>query len=326
MDFQTSKPDLTQTIFTESHLQFARTYLETWLQQEKPSWLKNPQGPFGKYWKADDTISACHLINLANMIKDVTSNITPESIPRLNKKIRENLLPRPSDIKQFYETLTELQVAHQLIACVRPLTLEPRIPGQSRAPDIAFQLPEGMTYLDVTVFRGGPLERWEDVKQQIRDAIHKRVIKRKAFLNIDMQIGFEPIKPDQVIKQVLDGMENSPTGKVPVGNKGMIRWEPMPIIDIDGKIGSLIPEIPSFAALLRSPGDRFRTAVGFQANLAPPSPEDAKRINEQILNAIYNKLKEKHDQFPDNQQAFYVIKLGHWGITVDDMLRTLQTY
>src|SRR6266700_5427310 len=144
MDFQTGQPDLTQTIFTESHLQFARTYLETWINQEKSSWLKNPQGPFGKYWKADDTISACHLINLAYMIKDVTSNITPESIPRLNKKIRENLLPRPSEVKQFYETLAELQVANELVVRVMRLTIEPRIPGQSRTPDIAFQLPEGM--------------------------------------------------------------------------------------------------------------------------------------------------------------------------------------
>lgn len=204
------------------------------------------------------------------------------------------------------------------------MTIEPRIPGQSRAPDIAFQLPEGMVYLDVTVFRGGPLERWEDAKQLIRDRINNRVLKRKEFLNIDMQIGFEPIKPDQIIKQVLDGMNDSPSGKVPVGNKGMIRWEPFPIINRE--IGSPIPEIPSSVALLRSPGDRFRAAVASQARMALPSSEDVKRINEQILNAIYNKLKEKHDQFPHNQQAIYVIKLGHWGITVDDMLRTLREY
>lgn len=324
MDFLTSHPDLTQTIYTESDLHFARTYLETWINREKSSWLKNPQGPFGKYWKADDTISACHLVNFAYMIKDVTNNITPESIPRLYKKIRENLLPRPSDIKQFYETLTELQVAYALVARVRPLTIEPRIPGQSRAPDIAFQRPEGIVYLDVTVFRGGPLEKWEDTKQQIREAIYKGVIKRKAFLNIDMQIGLEPIKTDQVIKQVLDGMDDSPSGKVPVGNKGMIRWEPFPIIDRE--LGSPIPEITSSVALLRSPGDRFRTAVASQARIALPSPEDVKRINELILNTICNKLKEKHDQFPHNQQAFYVIKLGHWGITVDDMLRILREY
>src|SRR5947209_18226620 len=109
------------------------------------------------------------------MIEAITRKITKESIPRFNKKIKDDLLPHPRDIKQFHETLTELEFAYELINRVSPLTIEPPIPGQRRTPDIAFRLPEGMVYMDVTVFRGGPLEKWEDAKEHIREAIHNRV-------------------------------------------------------------------------------------------------------------------------------------------------------
>src|SRR5437763_15732497 len=109
MDFLTCNPNLTGTIFSKADLQFAQNYLEAWLQREKPSWLKNPQGPFGKYWKENQTQAACHLIEFAHMMNTISRNITKESIPRFKKKVKDDLLPHPKDIKQFYETLTELE-------------------------------------------------------------------------------------------------------------------------------------------------------------------------------------------------------------------------
>ncbi len=326
MDFLTSTPDLTQTIYTKSHLEFAQSYLATWIQREKPSWLKNPQGPFGKYWKEGQTLPACSLIEFACMLEAITRNITSESIPRFNKKVKDDLLPHPKDIKQFYETLTELEVAYELIKRVSPLIIEPPIPGRSRSPDIAFQLPEGMIYLDVTVFRGGPLEKWEDTKEQIREGIHRGVRKRNYSLNIDMQLGLETIKPDQVIKQVLDRMIGTPIGSVSVGTKGVIRWEPTPFIEVEN--ASSIPEIPSssFAAVFGPSNYKMRKMVASQATLTLPTPEDREKVSEQLFNTLRNKLKEKHDQFPKNQPAFYVMKIGHQGITTENMLNTFPKH
>ncbi len=242
-------------------------------------------------------------------------------IPRLYKKIKDNLLPRPADIKQFYEILTELQVVFKLVTHASPLILEPPIPGQRRVPDIAFQLPDGIVYFDVTVFRGGPLERWEDAKEQIREALGRRVINRKKALNVDIQIPFENIKTDQIIKQALDGMNKSDTGKVSVGSKGMIGWEPFPIIEVENE--SSIPEISTFAAAYHTSGATADIAFGSQASIAAPLPEDLQKVNELLFKSVCNKLKEKHDQFPRNQPSLYVIKLGHWVLSTASLLKTI---
>ncbi len=260
------------------------------------------------------------------MLETISCNITSESIPRFNKKVKDDLLPNPKDIKQFYETLTELEFAYELIGRVSKLTIEPPILGQRKAPDIAFKLPEGMIYLDVTVFRGGPLEKWEDTKEQIREGIHRGVIKRNYCLNIDIQIGLETIKPDQVVKQVLAGMNDSPSGNVAVGTKGMIRWEPTPFIKKENN--SSIPELPSssFAAMSGTGKDKLRNMVASQATLTLSTPEDRERINKLLFNTLCNKLKDKHDQFPKNQPAFYVMKIGHRGVTAENMVQALEQH
>jgi len=302
----------------------ARIHLESWIKREKSSWLKNPQGPLGKHWREDSPIAACHLIDFARMIHTITHNITPESIPCLNKKIKDNLLPNSSDKKQFNETFTELEVAYKLIERVSPLTIEPPIHGQRRCPDIAFRLPEGITYVDVTVFRGGPLEKYEDAKEHIKEAISRRVMKREKALNINIEIGLEPIKPDQIIKQVLDGMYESDTGEIPVGNKGRVQWEPCPIIERNED--SSISNISSFAGMVLSPGDKFRAIAASHASLALPSQEDVEKINKLLFNTLCNKLKEKHKQFPPNQPSFLIMKIGHYALVKENMLRTFRDH
>jgi len=55
-NFLTRNFDLSQTIFAENDLRLARIHLETWIKREKSSWLKNPQGPLGRYWREDSPI------------------------------------------------------------------------------------------------------------------------------------------------------------------------------------------------------------------------------------------------------------------------------
>jgi len=330
MSFQTSQPDLTNTIFSDSDLQIARKYLQDWISREMPSWLNKPQGPFGEDWKRDDVQATCRLIDLAHMIDIVTHNATPRSIPILNKKVREKLLRRPSDMQQFYETLTELQVSFMLTSRVSPLTLEPTIPGQQKAPDIAFQLPEGVVYLDVTVFRGGPLDRWELSIDRIKKAINTRIFKRKKSLSLEIRFPFEKNNIDQLISQVLEKIDEGDTGEVAIGNKGVIRWEPFPITIVPE--GKDISEMSTIAhsstgmGAFHGPRSIMDTASGFSTDIAAPSPEDVTRANQLLFKSISTKLKEKHDQFPRNEQSLYVIKLGHWRLITDQFIDLIHQH
>lgn len=202
------------------------------------------------------------------------------------------------------------------------MILEPPIPNQGRIPDIAFQLPEGMVYWDVTVFHGGPLERWAEATEKIKEALEHGIIKRKKALNVDIHIPFETIKVDPIIKQVLDRIDEGDTGEVAAGSKGIIKWEPFPILEVQNT--SSIPEIPSFAGGFRTPGVTMDIAFGSQATIAAPLPEDVEKANESFLRSVRTKLKEKHDQFPPNQPSFYVMKLGHWMLSTESMLNIIQ--
>jgi hypothetical protein len=135
---------------------------------------------------------------------------------------------------------------------------------------------------------------------------------------------FEPIKTNEVIKQVLDGMNDSPTGEIRVGSKGLINWEPFPIIEVENE--SSLPEIHALAAAYTTPGATVGTAFGSQANIALPLPEDIEKANNQLFNALHNKLKSKHDQFPHSQPAFYVIKIGHQVITTENLLNAIHEH
>jgi hypothetical protein len=263
------------------------------------------------------------------MLDEVTCNLLPQSIPILNKKIRENLLRHPSDMQQFYEALTELQVAFMLISRVSPLTLEPSIHGQKKAPDIAFQFPEGMVYLDVTVFRGGPLDKWEQSIDRIRKAIERRNLKRKRALSVSILLPLENTNIDQIISRVLEKMDENGTGEMAIGDKGIIRWEPFPLTIIPyAEAGN--PNMSSIAlsstgiGAYGTPGVTIDVMSGFNTNIATPSPEDINRANELLFKSICTKLKQKHDQFPRAEQCLYVIKLGHWRLETERILELLQ--
>jgi hypothetical protein len=237
---------------------------------------------------------------------------------------KDSELQSPSDMQQFYEALTELQVAFMLISRVSPLTLEPDIPRRQKAPDIAFQLPEGLVYLDVTVFRGGPLDKWEQSIDRIKRAIEKRIIKRKKALSFEIRFPFENTNVDQIISQILEKIDEDDTGEVAIGDKGIIHWEPFPkIIVPEGKdiseLSSIVASSTNIGAF-HSPSTIMDIAVGFSADIAAPFPEDRARANELLLKSISTKLKEKHDQFPPLEQSLYVIKLGHWRLITNQLI------
>jgi hypothetical protein len=329
MSFMTSKPDLSNTIFSESDLRRAREFLYSGITRAKPSWLKNPQGPLGEYWNRDDTQAACFLIEVACMIDIVGCNITQRSVPRLHTKIND-LLRRPSEMRQFYENLTELQVAFALVEYVSPLAFDPLVSeefsGSNRppTPDFAFQLPESHVFVEVTVLYVGVLDKWEKSRDRIANSIKSHLFKQRRTLNIDILLPLENIDPPQITNLVLNQIDESDSGEVVVGDKGKIRWEPFPIIVRDDS--SPIPEIPTFAGAFRTPRVTIDRAFGMQANISAPTEEDVCKAEELGFKSLCNTLKRKRKQFPRTSPYLLVVKLGHWRLIGDGLIRKIQQH
>lgn len=180
MSFINCQPDLTGTVYSIEHLEFARKYLTEVIKQHDRFWLDNPRGPLGALWCREDTSAICHLISVANLLYFLRERITQSSLEILQEKIK-TLLNLKSN-KQFDETLTELQIAHELSCHVSPLEFEPCVPknikiannNKPKSPDFSIKLPDGNVHLDATVFHIDILDQWNAsigyIRKKVMDA------------------------------------------------------------------------------------------------------------------------------------------------------------
>ncbi len=330
MTFLTSHPDLSSTIFKDNDLKLARKVLQDVISRENSSWLNKPLGILGEYWKREDTVAACFLIYIALMINILEARVADKSIPRLYEKVSELLQPLPSE--QFIEKMTELQVALALVEVVDPgplafLTtadiIQPRV---SRSPDFAFQTSEGVVLVDATVFHGGILDAWTRAAHRIMTSIQNGLFKRNRMLNIRIAL---PLLPEMDAEQIADialkEMEIGETGKVLIGSKGTIQWEPFPIITLED--ASALPIEISFAAgAFRSPGAIIDRAFASQPQIVFSSEEDVQQVRELVLKSLRTKLREKRGQFPPNKHdsCLIAMRLEHDQLGEGDVAAMLQ--
>lgn len=330
MTFLTSHPDLSSTIFKDNDLKLARKVLQDVISRENSSWLNKPLGILGEYWKREDTVAACFLIYIALMINILEARVADKSIPRLYEKVSELLQPLPSE--QFIEKMTELQVALALVEVVDPSPLaflttadiiQPRV---SRSPDFAFQTSEGVVLVDATVFHGGILDAWTRAAHRIMTSIQNGLFKRNRMLNIRIAL---PLLPEMDAEQIADialkEMEIGETGKVLIGSKGTIQWEPFPIITLED--ASALPIEISFAAgAFRSPGAIIDRAFASQPQIVFSSEEDVQQVRELVLKSLRTKLREKRGQFPHNKydSCLIAMRLEHDQLGEGDVAAMLQ--
>jgi hypothetical protein len=329
MTFLTSRPDLSNTIFSDNHLHLARELLNSVISREDPPWLKKPQGILREYWERDDTQAACFLIDLAQMIYTLDARIAEKSAPRLYEKVRELL--RPPSPEQFLEKLTELQVAFALVAFVSPLTFltsedfsQPKV---SRCPDFAFQTPEGAVFVDATVFHGGILDLWTQSTHYIKTSLQDDMLKQNRMLYVHISL---PLKAEMEVKEIVSLVlkemnATTDTGSVLIGHKGRIEWEPFPIIALEDA-SSPPPEITPPARAFVSPGAIIDQAFGSSTKIDFSSEKDVQQARELVLKSLRNKLKEKHGQFPSNEPepCLLVMRLEHHQLGVGDIAAMLQ--
>ena len=308
MSFLTSQPDLSNTIFTDKHLQMARDCLQSIISQVDKPWLKKPQGILGEYWIRDDTYAACYLIDIARMLTTIDNKIATKSFSQLREKTRQLL--RPPSYEQFLELLTEIQVAFALVQYVSPLIfltsediIEPKV---QRSPDFAFQTSEGIVLVETTVFHGGILDKWTQAASYIRVSIQNHLFKHNRALNVHISL---PLKAEmdekQIVSIVLKEIDSTDTGSVSIGDKGVIKWEPFPIIKLQN-LASFPTDISSPTAAYITGGTIDR-AYACSTQIVFPTEEDVRQARELVLKSLRRKLKEKKDQFPKDKSEPHLI-------------------
>lgn len=304
MPFLTSRPDLSDSIFTEENLLGARNYLSTHLAREYPAWLRKPRGPLGVYWNRDDTYAACVLIDFATTIYHVAKNVTQKSYPLLALKIKEGLL----DIKkedQFLQNYTEIQVADVLVNVASPLALDPMVgdndflksSNRPRTPDFAIRLPDGDVCLEVTVCSVAILDQWDKSIDSLRSKIEQvLVFTRHRSLQVSIQLPLKHTIDDTLIAELQREMYANAWGSFPIGNRGMIKWEPVP----DNPVAN-----PAF----------FLTW-----DIVPPTEEE----NELLVNSFRLTFDRKRKQFPHEFPSSLRIRLGHHRVAANEVIELLR--
>lgn len=335
MTFLTSQPNLSKTVFKENDLEIARKVLQSLILQYDPSWLNKPQGMLANYWRRNDTQAACYLIDLAKMIVILDHRIATKSIPLLYEKVKKLLRPpynRHSNT-QFLETLNELQIAYALVGSIAEnialafLTEDDFVePKMSRTPDFGFISSEGLVLIDATVFHGGILDTWTQTVNKINEKLRHYIQKHNLMLSVSIKLPLIIDKsPDEIFDLSINAFRTSPGGRLPVGNKGSIEWEPFPIIILDNP--SMLQEIPFSIGAFITPGTIADKAYGSQMSINFLSEEDILQARELVLKGLRSKLKEKKTQFPpkgEPEPCFIAMRLEHNQIGEGDIAAMLN--
>lgn len=137
-----------------------------------------------------------------------------------------------------------------------------------------------------------------------------------------------PLVAEMDTKQIVDlALKEIDTtaekGRVLIGNKGTIEWEPFPIITVQD-LSSPPLDIASSATAFRSPGGIIDRA--FASQIVFPSEEDVQQAKELVLKSLRHKLREKRGQFFTNgpEPSLLVMKLEHYQLGEGDIANMLQ--
>jgi hypothetical protein len=229
--------------------------------------------------------------------------------------------------------MTELQVALALAELINPSPLvflkseDITQPKVSRCPDFAFQMPEGVIFAEASVFHGGILDAWTRSAHYTKKAIQDELFKRNRMLNVRIAL---PLEAEMDTKQIVDlALKEMNTtaekGRVLIGKKGTIEWEPFPIITVQD-LSSPPLNIASSVVAFGTPGVIIDRAFASQTQIVFPSEEDSQQAKELVLKSLRHKLREKRGQFFTNQPepSLLVMKLEHNQLGEGDIADMLQ--
>jgi len=161
MGFLETNVSLQGTKFKQEVLDSAKKFLVEIITLHDHRWLKTPKGPLSLYWNQEDAHSAAFLINIADILGVLQSNVTERSIFLLKVKLKNLLRPRNDHV--FNDLLLDLQFVRALCERVSPISFEPVLPdfwcflgGRARGPDYCIRLPDGDVAIEFGAFYAEP--------------------------------------------------------------------------------------------------------------------------------------------------------------------------
>jgi len=334
MSFHTHPFDLSQTIFTEEHLQEAREYLSALLTKVDPS-LKKPQGVLRAYWETDSPAHACELISIAQMLKHFERGLSSRSALMFLPKVAG--IFKQLNEKTFLENLTELQIGSELAHHTNQLEIDPLVPDEwllpltnhrrPQTPDFALHILNEKVFFEATVLHTKILNDWDKSVDSIMNALKSYL--RKQQQNLTFQMTFPlPFKgnPEQIIKRLCYRLEKADRGRETFENDGGdVRWEPLPTFiapDASAAFATLFTTSSKVAVFSPTP-ENVGFASATQSGVVHLLEEDRVKANNFMLNSLRNTLKTKKDQLQQARPVVLVLGLGHIWLYQDELLAKL---
>lgn len=334
MSFHTHPFDLSQTIFTEEHLQEAREYLSVLLTKVDPS-LKKPQGVLRAYWETDSPAQACELISIAQMLKHFERGLSSRSASLFFPKVAG--IFKQLHEKTFLENLTELQIGSELARRDNQLEIDPLVPDEwllpltnhrrPQTPDFALHILNEKVFFEATVLHTMILNDWDTSVDFIIKALKSHL--RKQQRNLTFQMTFPlPFKgnPEQMVKRLCSRLEKTDRGReIFENNGGDVRWEPLPMFiapDASAALATFFTT-SSKVAVFSPTTENVGFASAAQSGVVHLSEEDRVKANNLLLNSLRNTLKTKKDQLRQARPVVLVLGLGHRWLYEDELLAKL---
>jgi len=355
MSFLTYQPDLSDTLFANQsqNIQIIRDFLVAEIKQVAPDWLDNPKGILGELWKKDEVYATCYWLWIANMLHDMYGKINQESLSRLQSKFKALLYASEPN---FSEYRAEFEVGWYLSSYTDSFVIEPlasrdgniNLADQTHSPDFAFDL-EDITYLEVTTFYVGILDKWQKTVDYITSSLQNRLSKKGRQLKIYLQLPLKIFEPkqlknfdaNQVIQHIWRNMHTD-RDELTIAPNGKIQWEPYRVSATQAHIPlepqelddgtNLIPFDGTWQAHIninssQSDSTGFIQITPFgvyhspnigidkasfvkESSIVTLSESDVREANELVLKSLIKKLHvDKREQFPLRRQKPYILAI-----------------
>jgi hypothetical protein len=304
-------PDLHGTIFNETDLNWARTFLLNSIGFLDEDWLREPVGPLGGMWavtRGDQPMS--FLINLAHTMRDINQATERKSVPVLHRKLRAIL--RPASEKSFEDDLTELEFGAALAPHASPILIEPLATydsenrgNQRRSPDYAIVLPDGFAYFEVTRPTFEFINSWYTGAAEADKAMQVRLWRRGLRRTIHFQAPITASRSDLKLlhtREVLDAIEHDVQGsrriQLDVG-EAEVKWWPIAEHSIDAGPGNF-PAPFSILSHSIFPGPALAMSYG------PTYDVD---LEDLVVSSIRGSLNRKKGQMPKGAPYLIVVRI-----------------